>query len=438
MTLPLSISENTAPREHLMETLLRSMGMLIAFAAPTPEPIPKTPAKLGITLGYPTLVAEQTGHLWFPKIEVLPGGRLQVVCSGQPDRGETSGAFQTTSADQGKTWAPLAPWRYGGVTSWQEDNLQVGLPWDYTYDNEERTTLRGEIVAVDAAGENVDLPNKAVRIMGFPRALAKPSHAHTSSFATDCDGVVIEGKRILTLGYGTFEGDREKHLKPGRHKDSYFGYSLIAIESLDGGRNWRYLTTVTDWTHWEDDPSWVDRGRFEGPCEGSLVELADGSLLAVYRTGMFEQNPIYKSISTDGGKTWSKPKPLPAFGVLPSIQKLSNGGLILATGRPGIWLWYSADGRGEIWEPIDAMSHHNAVVEVDHPEWSIAPTKAFNRFHTTSNVRIREVAPGKLLLIYDRIPMDWQPVPKDSSERNQIFVLPIEVDTQPNQSAKTK
>ena len=73
------------------------------------------------------------------------------------------------------------------------------------------------------------------------------------------------------------------------------------------------------------------------------------------------------------------------------------------------------------------MAHHNAVVEQDHPEWSITLTKAFNRFHTTSNVRIREIAPGKLFLIYDRIPMDWQPVPKDSPERNRIFVLPIEV-----------
>ena len=410
-----------------METLLRSMGMLIAFAAPTPEPISKTPAQLGISLGYPTLVAEQTGHLWFPKIEVLPGGRLQVVCSGQPDRGETSGAFQTTSTDQGKTWVPLAPWRYGGVTSWNEGNLQVGLPWDYTYDNDVRTALRGELVAVDGSGKNIELPRRNVQITGFPRPLAQPSHGHTSSFTTDCDGVVIEGKRILSLGYGTFAGDEEKHRKGNRSKDAYFGYSLIAIESLDGGRNWRYLTTVCDWTHWENNPSWVDRGRFEGPCESSLVKLADESLLAVYRTGMFEQNPIHQSISADGGKTWSAPKALPAFSVLPSLQKLSNGALILATGRPGIWLWYSADGRGETWEPIDAMAHHNAVVEQDHPEWSITLTKAFNRFHTTSNVRIREIAPGKLFLIYDRIPMDWQPVPKDSRERNQIFVLPIEV-----------
>ena len=410
-----------------MNTLPWSMGMLIALAAQANAPAPKTAAQLGITLGFPTLVAEQTGHLWFPKIDVLPGGRLQVVCSGQPDSGATGGAFQTTSIDQGKTWAALAPWRYGGVTSWREGNLQVGLPWDYTYDDESRTTLRGELVAVDASGKNVDLPNNAVHITGFPRALAKPSHFHTSSFITDCDGVIHKGKRILTLGYGTFDGDREKHLKPGRHKDASFGYSLMAVESLDGGRNWRYLTTVCDWTHWENDPKWVDRGRFEGPCESSLVELADGSLLAVYRTGMFEQNPIHRSISTDGGKTWNTPKPLSAFGVLPSLQKLADGGLILATGRPGIWLWYSADGRGETWEPIDAMAHHNAVVEKDHPDWLITPTMQFNRFRTSSNVRIREIAPNKLLLIYDRIPMDWQPVPKDSPERNRIFVLPIEV-----------
>ena len=417
-----------------MTRLLVSLAVSITYTAAilaADAPAPKTPAQLGITLGSPVLVAEQTGHLWFPKLEVLPGGGLQIVCSGQPDSGKTSGAFQTASLDRGQTWAALAPWRYGGITNWQEANVLVGLPWDYNYADSDHTTLVGELVAVDSSGKNVDLDRKAVRITGFPRALAQPSHGHTSSFATDCDGVVITGKRMVTLGYGRFAGDEEKHRTGGRSRDAYFGYSLVAIESLDGGRNWRYLTTVCDWTHWETDPAWVDRGRFEGPCEASLVSLADGSLLAVFRTGMFEQNPLHQCTSSDGGKTWSKPRALPAFGVLPSLQKLANGGLILATGRPGIWLWYSADGRGETWEPIDAMAHHNAVVEKDHPDWLIEPTTQFNRFKTSSNVRIREIAPNTLLLTYDRIPSDWSAVPKDSPERNRIFVLPIEVGRSP-------
>lgn len=326
-----------------------------------PAAAPKTPAEFGITLGHPQLVAEQTGHLWFPKIDVLPGGRLQVVCSGQPDSGETSGAFQTTSTDHGRSWAPLAPWRYGGLTNWRETERLVGLPWDYTHADADRTALVGELVAVDGSGKTVDLEPKTVRITGFPRPLAQPSHGHTSSFATDCDGVVIKANRMVTLGYGRFDGDEQRHRTGERSKDAYFGYSLVALESLDGG------------------------------------------------------------------KTWSTPKPLPAYSVLPSLQRLSGGGLMLATGRPGIWLWYSADGRGDAWEPIDALAHHNAAVERDHPEWLIGPTEQFNRFHTSSNVRIREIAPDRLLLIYDRVPFDWRPVPKDSPERNRIFVLPVEV-----------
>jgi uncharacterized sulfatase len=383
-----------------------------------------------ITLGYPRLVAEQTGHLWFPKIDVLPGGRLQVVCSGQPDSYEADhmsvdGSCQTTSQDHGHAWAPLTPWRYGGLTNWREKDRLVGLPWQYAFSDTEPTALKGELVAVDAAGKIVDLPDRNMQISGFPRPLSQ--HTGLAVFATDCDGVVIKGTRMLTLGYGTFAGDEEKHRTGTRSKDAYFGYSLIAIESLDGGRNWRVLSTVCDWTHWENDPAWVDRGRFEGPSESGLVELADGSLLAVYRIGMFEQNPLHQSMSTDGGKTWSTPKALPAFSVLPSLQRLSGGGLILATGRPGIWLWYSADGRGDRWEPIDALAHHNAAVASDHPEWLIGPTEQFNRFHTSSNVRIREIAPDRLLLIYDRVPFDWRPVPKDSPERNRIFVLPVQV-----------
>ena len=75
-----------------------------------------------------------------------------------------SGAFPTTSTDHGQTWAPLAPWRYGGVTSWKEGNLQVGLPWDYTYDNEERTALRGDLVAIDASGKNVERGDPSVDV----------------------------------------------------------------------------------------------------------------------------------------------------------------------------------------------------------------------------------------------------------------------------------
>ena len=68
--------------------------------------------------------------------------------------------------------------------------------------------------------------------------------------------------------------------------------------------------------------------------------------------------------------------------------------------------------------------------KTDNPQWLITSTKRFNRFHTSSNVRIREIAPNRLLLTYDRIPFDWDGVAADSPERNQIFVLPIEVGKQ--------
>ena len=38
-----------------------------------------------------------------------------------------------------------------------------------------------------------------------------------------------------------------------------------------------------------------------------------------------------------------------------------------------------------------------------------------------------EVSPNRLLLVYDRSPFGWGPVPTDSDERSRIYVLPIEV-----------
>ena len=38
-----------------------------------------------------------------------------------------------------------------------------------------------------------------------------------------------------------------------------------------------------------------------------------------------------------------------------------------------------------------------------------------------------EVSPNRLLLVYDRTPFGWKPVPADSAERGRIYVLPVEI-----------
>ena len=63
---------------------------------------------------------------------------------------------------------------------------------------------------------------------------------------------------------------------------------------------------------------------------------------------------MYASWSKDMGKTWSKPKVITPNGVLPKLLKLENGILVLSSGRPGVQLRFSKDGKK--WsEPFDLV-----------------------------------------------------------------------------------
>lgn len=66
--------------------------------------------------------------------------------------------------------------------------------------------------------------------------------------------------------------------------------------------------------------------------------------------------PMYASRSMDLGKTWSTPVAFAPSGVLPRLLRLRNGILVLSSGRPGVQVRFSADGRGETWtDPVEMV-----------------------------------------------------------------------------------
>ena len=91
--------------------------------------------------------------------------------------------------------------------------------------------------------------------------------------------------------------------------------------------------------------------------------------------------------SRDDGRTWSPPRTLPqyAVSVFPDMVLMSNGVLALSSGRPGIYIMFSADGRGEDWTSRTTLY-----------EDAYYPTPA----STCAYTDIREVAPGRLLYVY--------------------------------------
>ncbi|HPA16825.1 MAG TPA: sialidase family protein [Verrucomicrobiae bacterium] len=134
-------------------------------------------------------------------------------------------------------------------------------------------------------------------------------------------------------------------------------------ESADGGRTWRYLSTI----------GYEPIGS-EGYNEGSMRSLPDGSWLAVMRTGNAsdlncQDNPIMWSASRDEGRTWSKPQRTGLQGCYPSLAVLGDGSLVMSYGRPGAMIAFSADG-GRTWTDITCVdattqSGYTDVVEIE-------------------------------------------------------------------------
>ena len=225
--------------------------------------------------------------------------------------------------------------------------------------------------------------------------------------------IELEPGRHLATTYLTFAGDDR--------------YSTVVMTSEDEGRTWHYLSTVAAAADGAD--SW------EGFCESSLVRLEDGDLMCVGRMGGGRDQLLARSYSSDEGKSWSPIDRLPAWGVLPQVNRLSNGALVISCGRPGLFIWFSTDPRGEHWEPFDLMAHHNSEMGEAHQispgKYGLEPVtrEQYYTVHhsfdqpdqTTSYTSMLEVEPGRLLIVYDRMPYGWMPVPTDAEVRSRIL-----------------
>ena len=169
----------------------------------------------------------------------------------------------------------------------------------------------------------------------------------------------------------------------------------VCLKSDDAGRSWRYLSTPGPL-----DPRFAEHGLLahatNGLCEPGCTRLATGELFLVMRLGSW--HPLYSTVSADDGVTWAPQaeqgpgcyyagwpaRPLSVSGILPTVLTLPNGVLALCSGRPDVTLSFSFD-HGYHWP----WSHR--IIEDNKPEEQ-----------GTYNNTMAHVAPGRLLLMYDR------------------------------------
>ncbi len=175
----------------------------------------------------------------------------------------------------------------------------------------------------------------------------------------------------------------------------------ILLQSKDGGK------------------SWSERGKIAvgapGYNETSIVQVVDGSLLAVLRTvkepGSNAHGNLRYTRSYDGGSKWDDPKdllisfdgqaPTTRRGVAPALLLMPNGVLVLSSGRPDNWIALSTDGRGEHWE-------YAQITYVNYP-------KNGERFHGSSGYTgLATLGSNRLLLVGDNCANTWGCKPGES------------------------
>jgi hypothetical protein len=201
--------------------------------------------------------------------------------------------------------------------------------------------------------------------------------------------------------------------------------SAMVIISQDGGKTWRYHSTIAD-----GDPANAGKDRFEGANETSFIRLADHDLMAVFRTGSGEKWHVKRSYSHDDGASWSPADTLPAWSVEPQVIRADNGAIALATGRPGLYLWLSSDPRATHWQSIDIAAYHNSVIADPASRIGTFVRPAghqrpeYDAWQTTAYTALVETSPNHLLLVYDR---DAERKPANERDISRVYVLPIEI-----------
>lgn len=160
----------------------------------------------------------------------------------------------------------------------------------------------------------------------------------------------------------------------------YQGRAAVVI-STDEGLTWEYLSSMA--VSKPGDPVG------EGFGEPTMIQLKDGRLLCLMRTGHY--TPIYATWSADGGATWTEP----AYtgldrGCDPCLLRLQDGRVAVSYGKrfPESWsrlrsdeerfaypgqglirLAISADGTGESWQAAtigeQMGSCYSTIIEVE-------------------------------------------------------------------------
>jgi len=357
---------------------------------------------LSVTLSAPVLVGRSKGFYWFPKLVRLADGELVAHCQLDLDNFGQEREEILWSDDGGLTWgdAKQVPSPSGAQVLLTSGDL-LFLPYRlYPLPS----GMGGPYYLIPNGRREINRIERGVVVTEWPRPTASAEDQRQygqASFLFDGEPVKLkDGKYLVTLN-GFFEPPSKKKFK---WRNSAFRTldgqdivrsSLVAAESEDGF-HWKIRSVIADENCEVANP-------FEGPNEATLCRLKDGRLMCI----LGQSIPYGQSWSSDEGRTWTKPvRTNYAWSVDPRVAVMKDGTVVLSGGRPGVNLWFDADGTGTDWRIIDLVEHHNAF----HPD---EPLKRFRPngnpiYYTGTSTGYTEVVAvddSHLLCVYDRTPL---------------------------------
>jgi hypothetical protein len=372
-------------------------------------------SEMTVRLARPRVVAERdSGHCWFPDLLRFSTGELMLNYSLSEDSNTNHHNSQAIclSFDGGRnfefTYDVNGFHNAGGEPRLAlTDGRIVGTSMFLKPDPiRQARRFVAHRWTYDRGGRRYQVEPWGTVVEGIPRDVSKrsdPSRTAWSHINWFSDIVPLDdGRWISTISLRFGEDKLE---------------STIAIASNDEGRHWKYLSTVAN----ADSVSDAIEG-FDEPC---LLQIADGDLMCVSRVGAGADQKLARCYSGDGGKSWSAIDRLPAYSVAPQMVRLASDVLALSTGRPGIFLWLANDPRGTRWQSIDLLQHHNIALPPAE-KIDIGQNAAYLH-QTTGYTAMARLPNDRLLLVYDRTPFGWMPVPTGSTEQSRIYLLEIEI-----------
>ena len=329
----------------------------ITFSAPEDTP----PAAVGTApfgIGDTVTIDDSGEQVGFPNPGVVVPGddggeRVLIPYSGHPDVDDAGGIFLGGSDDGGESWFdaqdlnPMPDTSGVTMTRLRSGELLAVNFHAYMEEGSENRRALVETAVSEDGGASWTHREGAMTTPEPMRPIGASERPGTTlggfvllhTIVEDPDGT------LYMSAYGYYEDDTH--------------FRQVVLVSHDGGIDWEVSGTVA-----AGDPEQADVTAYEGPSEGAIERLPDGSLLMVMRVGW--RLPMLASRSTDDGATWSEPEEIevgPAgqdlLSVQPTLELLPTGELLLMVGRPGIVMTVSESGLGDDWSVPVGIDYAN-------------------------------------------------------------------------------